>query len=422
LVRSHRDLEIAPTEQNMNRPSPLAWYFASLAFFTVPAGMHAVLFPWLVAVHLGESAARVGVAQMAGTLPALVLVLVGGLLADRVDQRRMLATLHCVAALPPLTLALLVGLDKISYVAAVGYALAFGSINALAQPVRDAMLSAVAGSAIQRAVTLTVGAQFAVQLVGFALASTTDAIGPAPLLVAQSCIVALGYFATRYLPRPPVHAHGGVGVFASIAEGWRLVWRSERMLPALLNVGGMGLFFGGAYSVLIPLYLRDVYGGEAAGLALAFASFMAGTMVSTFGLVFAGGVRRSGRWLLCASASGVVTMSVLLLPIPLWVFYLTILAWGVGGGIALSMSRSIVQESAPATHRARVMSVYHFGNLGSLPIGALIAGYAVEWLGATRAALVPCIGVVCIVILLVSTTRLWRIEALPAGALVKPTA
>ena len=134
----------------MNRPSPLTWYFASLAFFTIPTGMHAVLFPWLVAVRLGESAARVGVAQMAGTLPALVLVLVGGMLADRVDQRRMLATLHCVAALPPLTLAALVGLDEITYFAAVCYALAFGSMNALAQPVRDAMLSAVAGNAIQR--------------------------------------------------------------------------------------------------------------------------------------------------------------------------------------------------------------------------------------------------------------------------------
>jgi MFS family permease len=402
----------------VKRPSPLAWYFASLAFFTIPTGMHAVLFPWLVAVHLGESAERVGVAQMAGTLPALVLVLVGGMLADRVDQRRMLATLHCAAALPPLALAALLGLDEITYIAAIAYALAFGSMNALAQPVRDAMLSAVAGNAIQRAVTLTVGAQFAVQLFGFALASTTDAVGPVPLLMTQACIVALGYFATRYLPRPPVHAHTGTGMLASIAEGWRLVWHSERMLPAFLNVGGMGLFFGGAYSVLIPLYLRDVYGGQAAGLALAFASFMAGTMISTFGLVYTGGVRRSGRWLLCASASGIATMAVLLLPIPLWVFYLTIVVWGMGGGIALSMSRSIVQESAPPTHRARVMSVYHFANLGSLPIGALIAGYAVKWLGAERAALLPCIGVACIVLLLASRTRLWRIEALPA----EPTA
>ena len=47
-----------------------------------------MLFPWLIAVYLQESAIRVGIAQMAGPLPMLFFVLFGGWLGDRVDQRK----------------------------------------------------------------------------------------------------------------------------------------------------------------------------------------------------------------------------------------------------------------------------------------------------------------------------------------------
>jgi MFS family permease len=393
-----------------------AWYFSSLALFTIPVGMHAVLFPWFVVMHLDEPAARVGAAQMASTLPALALVLLGGLLADRFDQRRMLALLHALAALPPLSLGLLHQFGELTYVTLLAYALCFGAINALAQPPRDALLSTVAGGSVQRTVTLAVGAQFAVQLVGFWLASATDVIGPAPLLFIQAAIVAAGLATVLQMPPATREAQLSPSMLTGIGEAWHLVWRSPRMLPALITVSGVGLFFGGTYTVLIPLYLREVYAADASSLAIAFAAFMAGTLLSIFALVYAGGVRHSGRWLMSAIAGGSVVMLVLLLPVSLWFFYLTIIVWGIGGGIAMSMSRSIIQESAPETHRARVMSVYQFGSLGSLPLGALLAGFAVEWLGANRAAIVPALGVAVLVGLLSLRTSLWRIEALPGGA------
>ena len=76
--------------------APLRWYLTSTASFLLPAGIQMVLFPYLIAVVLHEPAQTVGIAQMAGSLPALFLILFGGVIGDRFDQRRILIVLHLV--------------------------------------------------------------------------------------------------------------------------------------------------------------------------------------------------------------------------------------------------------------------------------------------------------------------------------------
>ena len=161
----------------------LRWYLTSTACFLVPGGIQMVLFPWLVAVYLHESPARVGLAQMSSQLPMLLLILWGGLLGDRLDQRRLLIGLHLAMAIPPLVMAWVVRADFIYYEVLIGWAVIGGSFAAFAQPARDALLNRVAGHDIQRVVTMAIGVQFGIQILGFALGSTADSIGPAALFV-----------------------------------------------------------------------------------------------------------------------------------------------------------------------------------------------------------------------------------------------
>jgi len=72
-----------------------------------------VMFPWLVAVDLQETSTRVGMAQMARQLPIVLLILWGGLVGDRVDQRRLLIVLQCGLVIPPLLMAALVMADLV---------------------------------------------------------------------------------------------------------------------------------------------------------------------------------------------------------------------------------------------------------------------------------------------------------------------
>ncbi len=143
---------------------------------------------------------------------------------------------------------------------------------------------------------------------------------------------------------------------------------------------------------------------------------MAGTLISTFTLVRSGGVKRQGRALLLAIACGAIAIAPLSLAPPKWLFFLLIGLWGVGGGVAMSMSRTLMQESAPIDYRARIMAIFSLGNMGGVPLGALLMGYAVAWFGATASVLIASTGILAFVVIALATTRLWQLEPLPLRA------
>ncbi len=156
-----------------------------------------------------------------------------------------------------------------------------------------------------------------------------------------------------------------------IRDGVALVFASERMFPVMLLTFAVGVFFAGAFMVLIPLTIRDVYHGGAQQIGLAYVLNMVGTVIATMLLLARGGLARPGRAVILGLGLGALLFLPMVFGVPIGVFYLLIFMWGLGGGITMSMSRSIVQESAPPSHRARVMSVYSLGMMGGMPVGSL---------------------------------------------------
>lgn len=397
---------------------PLRWYLASTACFLVPGGIQMVLFPWLVAVMLVETADRVGIAQMSAQIPALLLILFGGVLGDRLDQRRILLVVHLCMVIPPFVLAAIINAGGLSFGVLVIYALVGGVFVAFSQPARDALLSRVAGDRVQHTVTLMIALQFTVQIGGFGLGALADVTGPVPLMLIQGTVMGLGAIAVMriHLPTVPV-PYRARRPLHEIAEGVRIVWQSPSMLPAILCTFAMGVFYGGTFMVLLPLMVRDVYGGGAGGISLAFAANMGATVLVTLWLIRRGGIRRQGRAMMLGLASGVVFLIPLHFAIPMWAFYLVVFAWGLGGGIMMSMSRTIVQEAAPASHRARVMSVFSLGMMGGMPIGSFAMGYAINAFGPLDAALIPVIGMTVVLVLIAARTGMWKVVSpLSAGA------
>ena len=146
-------------------------------------------------------------------------------------------------------------------------------------PPRDALLSRVAGTQIQRTVTLIIGLQFGAQIVGFVLASLADRVGAASLLVLSAALFALGAIPCARLPSSEPSPAAGRRVLREIGIGLAVALRSERIRPVLILTFALGLFFIGSFVVLLPLIIRDVYHGGAADLALAFGANMTGTIV-----------------------------------------------------------------------------------------------------------------------------------------------
>lgn len=375
------------------------WYMAGVASQFVPFGIHNVVFAWLVVVHLQESGTRLGIAQMCTQLPGLMFILFGGLLADRLDRRKILIAFHVLASLPVFTLVLGIESGALSYSALLAFAVCVGTFNAFIQPARDSLLNQVSGNNLQRAVTVAMGLSFASQIIGFAVASRADNFGPVPILLVQGSVLLLGAVFAYRLPsfkpevvadhmEPQRRTHLG-----QIADGLSLVFHSDRMRPVMILMAAVGVFYVGCFSVVNPLVVRDIYGGAAAEIALSFICFMVGTIFTTVLLVVIGGIHRQGLGLMVALVAGgfFLAFAAVGLPFPLYLFCIG--CWGVCGGLAMSLGRSIVQESAPMNFRARAMSIYLLGTMGGMPIGSLLMGYLATMIGPLMSFLVAVLGI-----------------------------
>ncbi|MEX0839967.1 MAG: MFS transporter [Parvibaculum sp.] len=399
------------------------WYMAGLWGYFLAGGIQGVLFPWIIAFVLHESSDRVGIAQMFSMLPMLILGLFGGAMADRVELRAHLMRLQFIAMVPPLLLATLIWNGILFYEMMILYALALSTLGGYIMPARDSMLSRVAmtslGGNIQRAVALAMSGQFLGQVGGYLLGSPAEYVGAVPLLVLQSLLLGFAAFTTSRLATSPpiVHATARPGArrnpIRDVREGLEAVWRDQRIRPVLLLMFFSGILFMGVFMVLFPLLIRDVYHGSSREIGFVFMSFFGGIGISSFVLSRMRPIRRQGRAIMLAMCTGSGVMVLIHFEPPIQGVFLLAHFWGLAAGISMSQSRAIVQESATPALRARMLAGFNLGTMGGGPIGAVLIGYLIAWIGPLDAVLVPCGLMVFLWAAIYWLTPLWRVEAPP---------
>ncbi|HOA94978.1 MAG TPA: MFS transporter [Quisquiliibacterium sp.] len=380
----------------MTRPVPTAarWFLASIATYMVPNGIQMVLLPTLMAIELNQSAGRFGLTQMIGQLPLLLFLLMGGWIADRVDTRRWLMGVQAAAVVMPLVLAVLLWTGHAGETPVLLWAFAWGLVGAFSMPARDGLLRRVAGDEVQRMVTLALGTQFGMQMLGQALAGQAARWGVVPLLVLQAVVVAVGVFVASRLPPGRVsHAPQAEGLWRGLAGGFALILSTPVLRATYLITIGMGVFFGGVFLVLLPLAVRDLYAGGARDISFAYVAFGLGTLLCIVGLMRRGGARRPGRALLVSQASGCLALLPIAFTPPQWGYLACIFVWGMSGGLAMTMSRTIMQEQSPATHQSRVMAALTLATTGGAPLGALVSGAVIGQWGVPGGVALPIVGV-----------------------------
>ncbi|MFT4798944.1 MAG: MFS family permease [Candidatus Azotimanducaceae bacterium] len=372
---------------------PLHYYFLGTGAWFLAYGIQSVAFAWLVTIVLAESPTMVGFAQMAFLLPAMLLMLVGGSLADQVGGRRMALIGHLLAAIAPLFLIATILLDQFTYTLLLVFAVIIGCSQAIVTPARDGLLAQVADGRIQQRVVQVSLIQFGIQMLGFVIAAFADTVGAVVILSLQSLFLFFGAVAFHRLQLPfeaPVrHSNKMLQQIAySIVEGYHSVRQSPHMSAVVIQNCAMGMFFMGSYIVTIPLLIREVYSGSSVELSWVNGANSLGLVFTMFLLMRFGDIKRQGRALLISQMLGSIALLGGGLGLGFNSLILCIFGWGLCGGIAMTMSRTVMQEQAPENQRARMMSFYSFSFMGAGPIGALLCGFLVDLLGASMALII----------------------------------
>ena len=385
--------------------SELRWYLASSGFWLGAVALQMWLMQWLLVFHLEVTPAEFGLSRALMEAPPLVMLLVAGVIADRVDGRRVLIVLSLAACLPPLSVAAAGG--RLSFWPVVAFGVAMALLQSATEPSRAAMMNRITRIDIQRTVTLTTLVTTVVSLGAVWLGGRLESSGIGYVLAMQAALIAVAAAAVFPLaPQPPASA-----TKVHLTEGLRALWR----LPLVRNVIGLNfassMFNAGAYFVVVPLMVREVYAGDAASLANVFIAFTLGNAGSTLALLLFMPLRRPGMVFVIMQLTRVAVFAALSLEPPMWLFYALMACWGLNMAVTATLVRTTVQELAPPEHRAKILSILLASFMVSSPVSALVLGFVVE-LGGASFGLLPGV-VVSLAIFVVGrfSSGLWHFES-----------
>lgn len=369
-------------------------YFTGQAISLVGTWMQTTAQVWLV-LQLTGSATDLGFVVALQTLPVLLLGPYGGLVADRIDKRRLMVVLQSLMGVQALALALLTLTNHVTYYDVCILALLLGLNNCFENPSRQAfVLEMVGPDELRNAVSLNSTLVNAARAVGPAVAGVMIATvgeGWCFLLNAASFAAVVGSLMTmdRSLLKPSMPAARAGG---QLREGFRYVARTPELGIPLVMMGLVGML---AYNfqVTLPVVAKHVFGGDARTFGLMTAAMGIGAVGG--GLVSAARGKTGSRPLvITAFAFGAVILAAALAP-TLPVEFAALGLVGFASVSFLAMANSTLQLGAEPQMRGRVMSLWSVAFLGSTPIGGPLVGWITSMEGARVGLAVG--GVSCLV-------------------------
>jgi len=365
-------------------------YLGSTAFTGIAFAMQQLLLSWTLIGILEIPATQVGIIQAAAGIPGIFVMLLGGVRADEKDPRALLIRVYLVAPLLPIFLIVVINFQQLNIFSVLIWALGMSVCVSYSSPAQQAILNKIASSSLQKAVSAATAIGFIVQIIGLGLAGTIDKFGLLPALSFQAICIGLGAITVRRLnPQPPI-VRNRESALKNFSDGFRAIYEKPDIMQTLLINFVSSIFNAGAFMTVFPFIVKQIYDGNAFLLSFLMIIFYAGATASNFLMIRIMPLKRPGRIFLIMQVSRMLILGIMWFQPSFWIFALACIAWGLNMGVTMTLARTIVQESAPEEYRARIMSVYSLGLLGSAPIGALMLGRIVESFG-TLNALIPAI-------------------------------
>jgi len=330
---------------------------------------------WLVLLLTGNSAFWLGVVGFAGSIPFLFFTLFGGVIADRVNKRRLLLCTQTAMMLLAFLLAALAYLHRISVWGVAVIAFLNGMAMSMNQPSYQALVpQLVKREDLTNAIALN-SAQFNLsRIVGPTLGGYAMAlIGVAGNFFLNGVSFLAVIWAIARIKYPAETPPRRESMLTSLGAGLRYV-RHHPQMYVLVVMMAVSSLLSIPFLTFIPYFARVQLHTGAAGLGWLLAALGLGALLGALHVAWRGIIRNRGKLIAFGGAGG---MAILVIFCYTHIFMLSeVLMILEGYWMILTISAVTVamQHLSSDEMRGRVMSIYGTCFLGLPPIGALLAG------------------------------------------------
>jgi len=357
--------------------------------------MQSVAQGWLV-YSLTKSPFYLGIVAASAALPILLFTFLGGVVADRFPKRNILLLTQALSIVPALLLGILAHLNVVTVWHVALLAAFLGTINAFDIPVRQSFLIEMVGKGhIVNAIALNSAAFHGARLIGPVIAGLSITYFGIPAcfyinaLSFVAVIIALATMKTR--GDLMVKSEGLINDFM---RGIHFIKGNKKIIHVIILIAVFS-FVGLPYITLLPVFAEEVFHRGARGFGFLVSASGIGALTAALGLASRGDIKNKTRFMSVAALCFSSAMIFFSISNNFYVSLVIIMFVGWGMVSYLASANSYIQVSVPDELRGRVMSVYSFVFLGTVPIGNALMGIVADKIGTTHTVTIA--GMICII-------------------------
>jgi MFS family permease len=358
-------------------------FFAGQLISLVGTWMQTVAQSWLV-YRLTGSTLLLGTVGFASQFPVFLVAPLGGTVADRSNRHRVVIGTQTASMLLAFILAVLTLTHHIQVWQIMVLAAGLGLVNAFDIPARQAFLMDMVGREdLMNAIALNSSMFNGARIIGPAIAGIVVAwVGEGWCFFAN----AVSYIAviTGLLMMKIEHAVNLANEgspLEHILEGFRFAEKAAPIRAILLLLGLVSLV-GMPYSVLMPVFAKEILGGGARELGWLMGATGVGALLGALSLAARVGVKGLSKVIaLCAGGFGISVIAFASSRI-FWLSLILLLPVGFTMMVQMASSNTLLQSMVPNQMRGRVVALYTMMFMGVAPFGAFFAGALAHHIGA----------------------------------------
>lgn len=365
---------------------------------------------WLV-YRLTDSAFMLGAVGFAGQIPALILTPLAGVYADRMVRRKVLIVTQSVSMLIALSMAFLIFSGAIEVWHIMAAAVLNGISNAFDTPFRHAFLVELVTDKkdLPNAIALNSTLFNSARFIGPPIGGLLIALGGEAICFLVNGLSFLAVIATLIAMKviPAIISASGKSVFTDLISGFRYSWQKLHIRYLLLMVM-ITSFIGLPYQVFMPVFAREVLGGDAQTLGFLTGAIGAGALIGAFYLASLKGISTIPRIVFisaCMFSAGLMTFAI---SSNFWFSLIMLLITGFGMVVEFAASNTLLQTMVDDHMRGRVVALYSMSFMGITPLGSLALGTIAETAGVQHTLLVA--GGLCMVAALIFMRKIPQIK------------